>query len=323
MSTVPYTCPRCNYSTSRKDNMKKHLHLKNKPCPSTHHDIELTDDIKHHILDNRIYRIQDPVKITTQTLNNINMMNNFVANMDPLEKIKKITEYCQVEITDFEEKIESFYAKDIKRLENDTFKYGFELEENDFMMIVDKLTKVIRGDQRNEFIEEINVIYDTKSKRIKVYSGQWDVYLVNHGLKHLIHTIIEYYLEKYEIYLIRKLAKPVSILQNSSFMKCIRDYYRFIGCFEIQPFCNGKTDSQLLYSDDEENQNSEDRVARRFQALYETEYNGLTNAQRKAVHHNVLEIIKSNSKCNIAQLDKDIIGIVNIDPEFNKHLLIV
>lgn len=70
---TPYTCPRCHYTTNRKDHMRLHLYKLTRPCPSIHEDISLTEDIKQHILDNRILnmrktktsqqRIQDDVKI--------------------------------------------------------------------------------------------------------------------------------------------------------------------------------------------------------------------------------------------------------------------
>ena len=131
-------------------------------------------------------------------------------------------------------------------------------------------------------------------------------------------------------------------------MECIREYYRFIASFEIDPYCKGKLDKDLLQREDvdgaegadgdaaaaaaadvnaatadneEEEDEDEDFVAQRFTTIYNTEYSRLTNAQRKSVQKDVLDIIKTNSKFNIVQLDKDIIALVNIDPEFNKTLV--
>jgi hypothetical protein len=42
--------------------MENHLYKRIKICPATYNNIELTDEIKKHILENRIYRI--PKKIT-------------------------------------------------------------------------------------------------------------------------------------------------------------------------------------------------------------------------------------------------------------------
>ena len=51
----PYTCPRCEYFTSRKSNMHKHLYETTKLCPVLKQNIELTENIKKYILDNCIY----------------------------------------------------------------------------------------------------------------------------------------------------------------------------------------------------------------------------------------------------------------------------
>jgi hypothetical protein len=60
-----YSCIRCNYSTERKSNMFYHLYKMKKPCPGTKNVIELTDEIKQHILDNRIYKIPEEPKAPT------------------------------------------------------------------------------------------------------------------------------------------------------------------------------------------------------------------------------------------------------------------
>ena len=52
---LPYCCPRCNYTTDRKASMRQHLYLLAKICPGTHSMLVLTDNIKQHIMDNRVY----------------------------------------------------------------------------------------------------------------------------------------------------------------------------------------------------------------------------------------------------------------------------
>jgi len=322
----PYSCPRCGYTTTKKTHIRYHLYDTKKACPAILKDIELTESIKEHILKNRIYHIPvvPPPPTITQTINNFQTMNNFIANMDPIEKIKHVTDYCRVEITDFEDRIVNDYAREIECLESSRPHDG----KLDFMTIVDKLTKAIRGEQRNEFFEEISVVYDTKRKRIKVYSGGWEDYLVTNGLKHLIQTIVEYYLEKYEIYLIRKLSQSgISLYDNTTYMDSIKEYYRFLAAFELHPFCRGKTDDQLLSDSDadendyQEKEEDTDRIVQRFETIYQTEYNNLPNGQRKTMHKNVLDIIKTNSKWNIAQLDKDIISLINMNSEFHQTII--
>lgn len=99
-----YECIRCGYQTDSKSHMQKHLFLKKKPCPQTKNLIELTDDIKNHILDNRIYIIPTPVKPPKVT--NIITNNNLIINMDTIDKLTKYTEYKQVEIVDFSDSVD-------------------------------------------------------------------------------------------------------------------------------------------------------------------------------------------------------------------------
>jgi hypothetical protein len=53
----PYCCIRCGYTTPQKQDMRKHFKNLKKICPATINDIELTEEVKNYILDNRIYRI--------------------------------------------------------------------------------------------------------------------------------------------------------------------------------------------------------------------------------------------------------------------------
>jgi hypothetical protein len=71
---VLYECPRCKYSTDRKDHMVRHLN-RTKICPSVKGDIELTNEVKEIVLLKRIYH---PPKVVEQpvTYNHYNHCNN-------------------------------------------------------------------------------------------------------------------------------------------------------------------------------------------------------------------------------------------------------
>lgn len=61
-SKPPYECTRCGYSTQQKRDMRKHLQDLKKICPALENDIELTDEIRKKILENRIYKIPKEIK---------------------------------------------------------------------------------------------------------------------------------------------------------------------------------------------------------------------------------------------------------------------
>jgi len=52
-----YLCPRCHFSSNDKSAIRRHFYNLQKVCPATKNDIELTDEIKNYILNNRIYKI--------------------------------------------------------------------------------------------------------------------------------------------------------------------------------------------------------------------------------------------------------------------------
>lgn len=54
MKNPNYECARCKYKTDHKYDMVKHFQ-RIKMCPATKKDIELTNEIKQYILDNRVY----------------------------------------------------------------------------------------------------------------------------------------------------------------------------------------------------------------------------------------------------------------------------
>jgi len=310
--------------------MKYHLFKTKLTCPAVSNEITLSEDIKDKIMQNRIYHIPDEVKIMNQTINTYNTINNFVANMDSVEKIMKLAKYKHLEITDFETRVEDEYQRTVKKLEMDLFKYGFSLKHQDFMQIIDTLTKAIRGDQRNEFIEQLNFIYDPKRKRIRIYNSaeKWEDMLVNTGLNYLMGTIADYYLESYEIYLIRKLYKT-SPSMHAQHLKCLEDYYHFISCFDIDPYVKDKYDAQILYNKDTpEYDDAPDRadtsahmLVDKYTAMYARIYDNITNAKKHTVYKEVLDIIKSNSQNTVTEIDKDIINLIHIDEGFKEELI--
>jgi hypothetical protein len=62
MKIIPYTCIRCGFTSKDKYCIRRHLYDRIKDCPATENDIELTEEIKIYILNNRIYNIPKPTK---------------------------------------------------------------------------------------------------------------------------------------------------------------------------------------------------------------------------------------------------------------------
>jgi hypothetical protein len=252
-----------------------------------------------------------------------------VAGMDTFEKLRQLTTYKQIDVIDFESKVEDTYLHTVKRLENDKFKQGFKLSDNDFLEIINTITKAIKGPQKDQYLEFLNFMYDHKKKRIKVYSNEkWEEYLVEKGLQYVVTTIAEYYLETYECYQIRHICaqETVSPQESHSFYLCLEEYYKFIAAFDVEPFVKGKNDNQVMYNKDDarhHNVPSGDDfdahdIVDRFNLFFGRIDDALTKAERRAIHKTVLDIIKTNAKDNVDELDKEVMNLLRIDDTFKE-----
>lgn len=90
-----YECPRCGYKTHRKPAMYMHLYTKKKTCPQTKNAIELSDEIKEHILDNRIYNVTD---ISSYTKAQVKLNNELIKLKEDIRLVKfqKKEEFYQI-----------------------------------------------------------------------------------------------------------------------------------------------------------------------------------------------------------------------------------
>ena len=66
--TIPYTCIRCGYNTVDKFLMRRHLFERKNVCPGQVNMIQMTDEIRQCILDNKVYIIETH-KIQKQIVN--------------------------------------------------------------------------------------------------------------------------------------------------------------------------------------------------------------------------------------------------------------
>jgi hypothetical protein len=125
--------------------------------------VELTDEIKQHILHNYIYILpinetltpDNGTKYINTTINNYNTVNNFITNMDVLDKMKKYLDHKQIELLNFQDKVESKYISKVKRLDNNSYKYGFQLSSDDFLEIINDISTICNG----ESFENFNIMY--------------------------------------------------------------------------------------------------------------------------------------------------------------------
>lgn len=320
----PYTCICCGYETIYKTAMNTHLYTKKKQCPKIINDIELTDEIKQYILDNRMYKIP-AVPITAQVTNNINNTNNiinsnntvynFIANMDTVEKITKYTEHKKIDIIDFTQNVEDKFSIKAKRLENNNFKYGFELKNSDFLDIINEISYICNGKQ----IEELNILYDIKLNRFKLFEdGDWEEMLVEKGIKKIIIILQGALFDAYEFYLIININSDKSYQKKQELKELLQEYYKFIGCFGVNPAVKDKSDGYILK--DEENDIYD--LSDKYWNLYKLEVDNLKTKEISTIKKEVLDIIKRNTIRNIDEMNKKVVELFQVDEIFKQKILL-
>lgn len=309
----PYTCPACGYETERRNFMKNHLYNLKKPCPKTANDIDLTDDIKEYVLLNRKWHQKKPEMVVGtsspyQIINNINQqnicVNNYIAAMDAIEKLNKYMNYTEKNLITYEERIENKYKTDVYKLENDKFKYGYELDRDALMNIMDEISQVSL-----ENIEDMNIIYDDGGKRLKLYDGEWRSLRCKCAIKELLNAVKAVYLDKYELYLIKKIKNITkSSFDYQKLQEQLTEYYRFIACNDVYPCVKETSDL-------------EEDVKEEYYNKYRKIYDGVTNGEKMRTNKEVSDIVTRNAKQNLNDLNKKLANLFKMDEEFKRAIM--
>jgi hypothetical protein len=313
-SKEPYTCPRCNYKTPIKARMNRHLITLKKECPATNNDIELTDEIKEYILKNRIYHIQKEVKPTfIQNIQYNNTMNNYVKNMNTIEKLDKYMEYKNTEITSLEDNIQNHFYRRITNLKTDAFKFGYDMGNNRLFDIFEEITKI-----RN--LQDMNIIYDDKLKELSLFkSGSWETMLIERGVKEILGILKEYFLDHYELFLFRRIYFiEKNEREKQRYKVHLEDYYKFIGTFDLRPIIEEKDDAEIL--GEENGEVGVYKLEEKWLKIYNTLIDNMKRYEINKIKKDIDLIIKNNSNKNLTELNKEIIELLTTDEEFKEIL---
>jgi hypothetical protein len=305
--------------------MRKHLYQNKKPCATIINDIELTDDIKDHIINFRVYHIPQEAKVQpiNQTINHYNTMNNFIANMDVMDKLTKYVTYKQIDLIPFERSVETRYLKTKQRLENDIGIH--QITQDDIIEIIDELSKM------SDNVEDFNIMYDSKLNKLLLYdAGDWKEMFLTSGLKSIIRTIQDYFWHAYECYLIRKIKNmDIPFGTRAEYKNRLIEYYVFIASLDIDPYVKDRNNNQINYSSDDDRYWREvsyhDLEANSLQDEFMKEYrrvkDNMTRKEIDRLKKDLLDLIKRNSKKNINELNKTVMTLINVDEEFQKLIL--
>lgn len=349
-SLPPYECPRCGYQTPRKPCMRDHF-LKKKPCPGVKEVLELTDEIKEHVLVHRVYKIpKDEAKVIINNYNQYNNVNNIVAGMDAIDKLQQYMDFKGQSLIDFETTTSQRFLHEVEMLDQD--------KRCDFFLDTDKLLEAVeRASKPSKHLKDPlrshNVIYDNKFKELKFYeNGSWESMPLDRGTKEYILCIQRNYLDMYEKHLIRVINDTRDARARAQYREMLELYFKFIGCFDVEPYCKDADDDQILRpsssseeeesmdydseDEDEDSTGSESTYFTNFQSrhreptttLQETYYpmykqavKTLTKAFVNKMIRTVQDVIKRNSAKNVDMLNERIAKLIHMDSVFRNIML--
>lgn len=289
--------------------MRKHLYCNLKPCPACNNAIDLTDEVKQYILDNRVYRIEKREYVITlnQTINNYNQIMNFVNKMDIVEKITRFTEYNEQPLIGIEDHITSNFQQYIDGMECNKY-IDFALNEKSLIETIDTLT-------HEQHVHNMNVVHDVASDRVKLFqSGEWISLMFDAGIDDLMSRVKGCYLDYYETYLLRRYIETPSLYKKQQMSERIQEYYKFIYCFDLEPILIGQSDGEVL-GDDKYGMSRYD-LEERFAPMHRKIKETTSHCEVTRVRKQVANIIKKNSKANVIELNMRMLELVQADDQF-------
>jgi hypothetical protein len=293
-------------------------------CPHLEDDVFLTDEIKEYVLQNRIYKkpqAETPVapppapeqpqivnhNTTNQIINNIQYINNYVNNMDLMDKLLTYKNYLDIKTMDFDDVVVHMYRNEIKKMERTPTCIDF-MTKYDIKETIDNVSTM--HDNSVEFF-----CITQEGTKLKIFlNGQWETFLLEKGIKKIIEIIREQFFDNYEKYIIRKYKNSKYPQLKQEYKDRIEEYYSFIKCFDIMPFVKDNDDSDIFEMDYCDREYCDE-----FMDIY-------TKLEVPASHSakikkEITNIIKQNCKQNVSELNKIVASLIHMDDEFKNILL--
>lgn len=348
-----YICPRCDYSTTRKNDINRHFQRKI-TCPAAKLDIALTSEVIQKVLKEYIYtpppnypttstmvqsepllplvNIPESSSIITRNdqaniancnfqINNnqniVNINNNQKININKLVIQGDCIDNLQVYLKYRELKLTG--VEDT--LESRFKKENVLLQEARFdhlglskHCLLDRVSKTVEA----QFPEEFNIVHQTNPNKILIYhNGEWETYLEESGVYRVIKFLRSNLLDEYELYLLKKLHQGIC-KHELAFVENLETYYKFLTAFELTPDVEKSTDTFLIGHNLKEDTDYvlSDYAVKIFQNIKAK----MTKADRSKIYKSVLDIIKGSSASSIHKLNCAMMEILRIDQEF-RHLI--
>lgn len=318
MKSPNYTCVRCGMNSKYKKDVHNHLYNRKKICPALENDIELTDEVKEYILLNRIYRVKVEPNITfnTQIINNNNIMNNTINNMNDIEKIEKHFNHKDIQLKPLFTLCDEKYSRDIKKLQKANGNLTHCLSKEELYDTIEKIVKI------ND-LDDIFYVIDSKSNSLILYDDSgWELKRLLPGIKIILNTIKDSYLDIYEKYLIRNIEtgritpRGVSICKEN-----LEIYYKFIISLEFLPYVYDQCSCNILDKIDCICNESNFDLCDEYMKLYKDVKINMKQSEINKTIREIIELIKHNYKNNIKKLNTEILEFIRVDKNYKNMFM--
>ena len=302
----PYTCPRCEYYTSKKPDMYKHLHNLKKPCPAIKLNVDLTDEIKQYILDNRIYQPpkQTQQQVINQQINNYQLIVNYINKKDFQEKITQYLDYTNDDLECYTDSLEKHYENKVDKLKNKYIKF-----RKDETLTCDGLIGVLDTCTSSKNVHKMNLMYDKVLDKLQIYEGEWKSHHFETGVQELISSIQDAYLDDYEEYLLKQ-YNDASIYDKQCIQEALTEYYQFLEAFDVLP--------RIKSSDEEWIQDIKEEYIGK---LYNKVKDEMKASELKNIKKKVFNVIKTNCHESLLELNKQMMELIKMDETFKNNVM--
>lgn len=296
---VPYTCPRCKYTTIIRQNMYKHINRRT-ICPSVNGHIELTDDVKNIILTERIYH--PPKSKAVQMFNNVNVNQNnqmFFSNLSTVHLLDCYNKYNHLSRVPFCNSLQCFLED--KCIELNGQEKTVELFIDDILQMIDHITCV-----DHTLYENINLFYDAIEDKIHYFDiDGWVSHLAHKGIKSVLEKIQKLYFDNYECYLIKRIVSLPKNHEQQFLLERITEFYKFLLTFNLVPYCCNQYGNALLPNIDT---SQTDLYTRAKQDMRQTEKN--------KIHKRLMDVIIRKSDVKIRSFKSHMFNLFCNDNSF-------
>lgn len=311
-SNPDYTCPRCGYKTRNKKHMERHLYNKKTVCPATSNIVELTDEIKNHIITNRVYLIPS-VNKSNKIVNNL--IFNYISNTSSVERLEHYLQFMQIKPIDYGDKIEMQNQKIINQLTNDSTNIAkyISINHDNFLSSIEK--SILVEDQQ---FDQLNLMFNKELQKIMINrETQWETYLMDAGINEIVRIFRDYYMEIYEFNKIKLMFGTIDGVNKYGQENYLREYYQIIAKFDVLP-SSYQQKNAFIYP--EFKHDNEYFISDYCMKLYNDVKSNLSKSEISKSKKQIIDIIKNNNNYNCKNLDKYLINMINHDNEYMKFI---